>query len=499
MPMIRYILIFLFPLSLSSGNTSPYFEISQLVQKSYEAVTSLRLQRADSLIEELHFKEPDNMMAFWLENYRDCLTIFISEDPALYENRKKEKKSRLMQVEQGDPFSPYYLHLQAEIHFQWAIVRLKFRDYLMSAWEIKKAYSLLFQNVEMYPEFAASKRTLAIIKALIGMVPDNLQWVVKLVGMEGSIGEGMAEIKEVLRHTAGSDFLLYKETQIVYAYMIAHLEQKPGESWDYIHSLGLRPTENPMECFVLANLAMRAGLNEETLRILENRPTGSGFYPVTHLLFMEGVARLYRLDEDADVSLLKFISQTKGQHYIKVAYQKLAWHALINGSEEKYHTYMDRCKMEGSALLEEDEQALREARYGLVPDKRLLSARLLFDGGYYQEAYNILVRHAKEIQLDENNKIEFAYRMGRICHALKNDREALFYYDLTIETGRYEGDYFACNATLMAGSIWESMLENEKAEIYYRRCLEILPDEYRNSIHQKAKAGLYRLAAKTTN
>jgi hypothetical protein len=45
----------------------------------------------------------------------------------------------------------------------------------------------------------------------------------------------------------------------------------------------------------------------------------------------------------------------------------------------------------------------------------------------------------------------------------------------------------------MSGIIMEKLHETEKAKEYFQLTLSIKPDEYRSSLHQKAKAGLNRL------
>jgi hypothetical protein len=67
------------------------------------------------------------------------------------------------------------------------------------------------------------------------------------------------------------------------------------------------------------------------------------------------------------------------------------------------------------------------------------------------------------------------------------------YYQTTIDQGKEASYYFACNAALQIGRIYESKKNLNKAKEFFNRCLSMKPDEYRNSLHQKAKAGLNRI------
>ena len=50
--------------------------------------------------------------------------------------------SRLKKFKNSDVNSPFYLYTQADIYLQWALVRIKFKEYFSAAIEIEKAYKL---------------------------------------------------------------------------------------------------------------------------------------------------------------------------------------------------------------------------------------------------------------------------------------------------------------------------------------------------------------------
>ena len=52
--------------------------------------------------------------------------------------------------------------------------------------------------------------------------------------------------------------------------------------------------------------------NEDLIKLLTERPTGSMYYPFPYLDFMYGYAKLNRLD-DADIYIKKFIATNKGR------------------------------------------------------------------------------------------------------------------------------------------------------------------------------------------
>jgi len=91
-------------------------------------------------------------------------------------------------------------------------------------------------------------------------------------------------------------------------------------------------------------------------------------------------------------------------------------------------------------------------------------------------------------------KLEYFYRMGRICHQQNKTDQAIVFYTATISTGIGLPYYFAANASLQLGYIYELKKNYAKARYYYERCDQMKNEEYKNSIETKAKAGLRRIA-----
>ncbi|MDH3244320.1 MAG: hypothetical protein OEM26_06870 [Saprospiraceae bacterium] len=474
--------------------SASYFEFSEKARDAYQFIFSLQFDEAQDKIIELKIAEPDNQIRHLLANYIDCLTIFVTEDESAFDELKQNKQLRLDAIKDGDPQSPYYLFAQAEIHLHWAICRAKFEEYFQAVIEVRRAYNLLEKNAQLFPDFIPNKKNLGLMHAMIGTVPDKYRWGVKLLGMNGTIEQGRGEIEEVLAYAeAEEDFIYATETRILYAYLLFHLSNQEDLAWQQLEKAKLDPAANPIACFVMANLAMRTGRNDLALELLSKRPKGSRYFPFPYLDFMMGVAKLNRLDPDADQAFLAFLRQTRGRNYIKESYQKLAWHAVLHDHPDDYWQYMETCKRLGVAIIDEDLAALREARQRKLPNKQLLKARVLFDGAYYEQARSTLSTKQSDPTDSLAYELEYNYRLGRIYDMLDQDEIALQYYQKTIDQGRYEGFYFACNAALMSGRIFEEQERWDEAKSFYELTLSIKSDEYRSSLHQKAKAGLNRI------
>jgi predicted Zn-dependent protease len=469
------------------------FEFTDKAFQAYEYSISLQFDKAKLILNDIKSEDPENLIVHHIENYIDFFTIFINENEADFEKLKKNKERRLKEIRKGDRKSPYYLYSQAEIHLQWALARLKFEEYFTAFNEVSKAYRLLEENQFRHPSFVANKKSLGLLHAIIGTIPDKYKWGVKLIGgLDGTIDQGCKEIEEVLAYAQNNTFIFEEETRVVYALLLLNLKNEREDAWEYIQETKLEPKNNPLASFIFANMAMKIGKNDEAIDILSNRPKGEEFYPFHYLDYMLAKAKLNRLDDDADLFFHAFISKYKGKNYIKEAYQKLAWIAVLNDDSNAYDEYMEMIKYKGGHLIDEDKQAQKEAERGIMPNAKLLKGRLLFDGGYYEEALKAM-EGMDASTLSTKDQIEYRYRLGRIYHKSEQHEEALAAYQASIDKGESLPYYFACNAALQSGLIHEELKNYPSAKTYFKLCRSMKPEEYKTSLHQKAKSGLQRL------
>jgi len=491
------LMLSLFVQTCSHAEVTPYFTFTEDVRLAYQRALELRVGESSILLSKEKREFPNNYMIYFVENYLDFMRVFINEDEDAFASLTKNKDRRLALIESGDPDSPYYLYTQAEIKLQWALLHLKFDEYLPALSNIRSAYKMLNKNLKKHPDFIASKKSLGLLHALVGTVPDNYKWAIKLLaGMDGTIEQGRREIEEVIDyHRKNGDKLFETETLVFYAFLMLHLNNSSNDrAWDILNSGELNPKTSALACFVLSNMAMRIGKNDLAIQMLEDRPRGVEFYKMPYLDFMLGLARFRRLDTDAPQYLQNYISSMGNGNYVKEAYQKIAWHHLLDHNELKYQQYMQLCKNYGRESVSSDKSAQTEAENRDQPNPILLKARVLFDGGYYDRAKSSLLSYHPEDFENQDLQLEYVYRLGRIFHEGGETDKAIDYYQKTIDQGRSQKYYYACNAALKMGLLYETAGEGAKAKTAYQTCLSMSPNQYKHSLHGKAKAGLNRLS-----
>lgn len=494
---IKLILTTLILLTINQLEAAGKFEFTPLARKAYEKTMSLRFTEAYSLIGEMRKTDPENLVSYYIENHIECIKVFITESKSDYDVWKYNEDKRISILKNGDSKSPYYLFTQAQVRLFWAMNKVKFGDYVSALNATSTAFELLEDNSKKFPTFMANKMTLGVLHAIVGTIPDKYKWGAKLVlGMNGTIQQGQAEIEEVINYAKTNDFVFESEAMVMYAFLMLHLNNKSESAWAIMNNGKLKPKENMLHCFALANVAMRTGRNDKAIDVLQNRPTGSAYMTVYFLDYMLGLAKLYRGDGDADEYLKKYVYYFKGRNYLKEGFQRIAWFELLRGNWNGYKTFIENCKTVGYAEIGGDKNALKEAKTMNTPEPTLLRVRLYFDGGYYQKALDFLRDKNETSFQNQGHKLEFNYRMGRVLQMLKRTNEAIQYYDKTIQTGKQTKYYFACNSALQMGIIYEEYKQFDKARQYYNYCIALNPDDYSDSLHASAKAGLNRIKNK---
>ncbi|MDY0342257.1 MAG: tetratricopeptide repeat protein [Lentimicrobium sp.] len=476
------------------------YDMNSNCRRAYQEILNLKFQDAGRLLDAETAVNPSNLLVPYLKHYTLFLENVISGDKTLFDRSGAAHADLMNVVSSGPKNSPWHLYCRAQMSLQWALVRIREGNYASAALDFNRAYRLLTENNDFYPDFTPNQAGLALMQILIGSIPENYQWVTRLFLLKGSVNEGISTLQQI-SSTAG-DVFLQQESLFLLTFTTFNLGDNEKhtrflESTLNTPSMDKLVTQSPLLIYASVVFAMHNGQNDRAIDLLLHRPKGKDYYPFYYLDYLTGVAKLNRLDKDATLWFLRYLLNYKGDAFVKSAYQRLAWAALIEGDGKKYTDYMTSVKSRGNTQLEGDERAQQQAVSGLVPDIRLLRSALLFDGGYYERALAELKNVAPEKFLVEREKLEFIYRKARIYHEWGEAQHAIPMYQLTLNEGQKYPWYYAANAALNLGLIFENQKKYAEAEKYYRRCLDLNYTEYKTSISQKAKAGLNRVRSRT--
>ncbi len=498
---VRFILVtgaFLLLLPLTRAQQYNY---DANCEHAYASILSLRFLEARQMIALEKKAVPGNLLPLYLDNYIDFLTLVIGEERNVYNQLKDKKGERITNLEKGPRDSPFYNFCLGEVHMQWAFARLKFGDYGTAAFEIRKAYGYFSANEQRYPSFIINKMGLGMLHVIVSLVPENFKWVSTLVGLKGDMELGLNEIRQVAGYP-GPDKItrLYKpEASFFLAFLAVNLQKNKRDAMPVLDLLksqrdGDQTLESPLLIYARASVLMKNGFNDEALVALQERSSLAPSFNFYYLDYLEGMARLNKLDYRASAYFERFLAGFRGRNYIRSAYQKLAWIAILGGDTAGYYRKIRLALTRGEAVVDEDRQAGFEAVSDVAPNLMLLRARLLFDGGYYNLALGVLLNNSLTTTLkSKRDLVEYTYRLGRTYHETGNFARAVEYYRQTVLNGKMEPWYFAAGAAYQMGLLFENKGAFSRADSAYRLCLSIKSPEYRTSLDQKARAGLNRL------
>lgn len=462
-------------------------------QQAYDAIMQLRLDAGAALLAEEKKAHPDNLIPYFLENYADFFTLFFNEDPALYAQRKALRADRLARMEEGPTNSPYYLYTQAAIRFQWGMIRVKFSERWDAVWDVRKAYLLLKDNQKKFPQFLPNNMLAGSMQTVFGTIPEGYRWISNTLGMKGSIREGMQLVQQVIDSNTEVAKLFREEACYYYCYLKLFIENKPEDVWGFIQKYKLDTKNNYLFALMVANIAMNNQKATLGIKVLTERNDSVQYEEIPYVYYLLGQLKLCRQDEDANVYLLKFVDRFKGKFYLKEGLQRLSWYYYLHGNMEAANKYRNMILSRGNTETDADKQALKDAKSGKWPHPLLLKARLLSDGGFFQDALKLLQTKKAADFGSMEEKLEYAYRLGRIYDEMGMDDNAITMYEVTVRTGANRPEYFAARASLQMGYIYEKRNDRTKARNCYQACLDMKGHDYKNSLDQRAKAGIQRL------
>ena len=497
--MFKHVLFFylLFQAVNTAFAANAVFQMNEQCLKAQKLIYELKFDEATKILESETLLHPDNIALPWMEESILFLKIFISEDQVLYKNNGKSWAALISKVQKSDFNNAWYRHILSDMHIHRGLIRLRFGENISAGSDIQSAYKYLKENRKMFPSFLADNKNYGLLSCAFSSVPSKYQWLAKLIGFQGDMNTGLAEMEAYLKSDQNykEHICLKLETAYIYAMVQHQLNKNTPAAWSAIEPYTRNYRHNLLENYMRATIAGYHGMNDEMIAILKEKPAYHHAYPFYYMDFMLGLAKMRRMDPDADVYFRIFTVKYKGKNYIKSAYRNLSWISQVKNEQSAAQTYYSLCLKHGALQMEEDKQAEREAAEKLAWPPDLIKARLLFDGKYYEQALKLL-KGIKESSLGHIRfTLELGYRKARIQHEQRHLAEAEALYLDVMEKGRKQPYYYAAYAALQVAIIYEEQKKTALARQYFNKAKNDFPDnkEYANSIEQKAKAGLKRI------
>lgn len=479
-------LIYLILLSFSAKAFAA--EVPQGFEKAYDEAFRLETKTAKISAESLPANSP---FRIYLDNYIEFTELFNADSETLFNQVNTNESKRLKLIENTDPKSPYNKFFQAEILIQSAILKLKFGKEAKGVYSIIQAAKLLEANKNEHPSFLPTYKSLGSLHVIIGSVPDNYKWALKILGLKGSINQGFAELNKAGKDKIWGDEAAYSAF-FLKTFTARFSEQDNQALLRYVNS---RPNDLNAH-FLGASVSLRNKKSEQSRRILSQKPVGDNYLELPIFNLHEGDCSLTSGQyQKAISSYNRFLKITKGKAYRKDAYLKLYFAHLLTGETEKAKAVLSKIPTEGSATSDFD-KAAQKYHSILVkssPDKNLIKAKLSLEGGFYTQGGNAL-KAVDVADLPKEWQTEFYYlngvsnvHQGNLEVAVKHLEKAVV---LAENTGWIA---LGANAALNLGYAYQIKNKENMAKEYFEKALAYKNHDQKNTVDTKAKTALFEM------
>ncbi|HRH50293.1 MAG TPA: tetratricopeptide repeat protein [Panacibacter sp.] len=488
---IAAVLFFIF--SAITVHAEKVYDFNTTCQQAYQQIISLKLTAGQQLINQARKENPDNLIPEILDSYIDFFVLFFNEDPADYKIRMPNFSARLDKLADGPETSPFYNYCRTVVYMQRASVEIKFGKQWAAGWDFKRAFNLVKQNKKDFPSFLPNNMVYGPLLVVAGTIPDGYKWFTSLFGIKGSIKDGIGIMQQFVNSNDAQAKLFFNEASFYYCYVLFYIENKPDEVFQYIQQRKLDVVNNHLLAYMTTNLSINNKQTDNAKNIILRRNPSPEYFSTPVWDLEMGYTTLHHINTpEAIKSFSNFLTAFKGKFYVKDAYEKLSWAYYLQGDSKAAENARQQIFKRGSQLTDADKQAYKSAKSGVWPNALLLKARLLSDGGYNNEALALLVGKSVNDFLKPEDRLEFTYRVGRIYDDLNRFDEAIKMYSSAIKLGEDRTEYYAARAALQIGLIYEKQGKKEAAISFYQKCLDMEDHDYKDSLDQKAKAGIAR-------
>ncbi len=473
----------------------PALRFSTAAIDANRAITRLEFGSARKTLTRIQKDDPDNRVVDFLQYEMDFLQCILTEEAVVLDRFQRQAQGRIDRIGNVPESEVWRGTCLGEMYMMRGILAYKRQAYLQAASDIRRGYQATLEGLKRFPRFLPGRRDAAVLRILMGTVPDRYQWALEWIsGIDGNIVLGMEELQDIRLTLENQGHFLATETGFLEAILRHYVLGHPDEALDLGASIFNREPGHPFLLFLMATLQQENGNNDVTIRLLSRRMHDPRQEAFPYLDYLSGKAYLYTLNMTAaEQAVEKFLASWKGTSLRADALQKMAWCALLQGYSADYSRIMGQVATLNRGQLDQDRQAYQDAIDGVIPHIDLLRARLLFDGGYLDRTARTLAGINVETFLQETDRIEYDYRRGRVAQEQSQFEEAMTYFTRCWEAGRAFSIHYACASALQAGNLCLEQHRGPEARMWYNRCLDLNPDRYRDGLHQKAKAGLLQV------
>lgn len=433
-------------------------------------------------------------MGTYLADYEDCITLMLNSDIADLETRRSHMESRLQMLDKGSEALPWNRLCKVGVYIHWGIIHMRFGEQFKAALRFRKAFLLLKENERLFPDFEYNEVFLGLSEAVAGSLPGNYKWLASIFGVRGNVRTGTEHLHHFIS-SHNEQQPLRSETVLYYLFVKFYLMAQQGEVWSYLNSSEFQSQDNLLYTFSKVNMAMNYHKSAVALQALRAAARNVNYVKYPIFDYLTGTALLENTDTACLGYFRQYIKRSKSLNYMRDSWLRMAYAYYIAGDMPRAEYHRQQINLNGAASLDVDKQAQRFGESKIWPGRKLLEARLLADGGAYEQAFALLRSINISSLTNPADKAEYLYRLGQVYEQQGSNKKALEFYEYAVNTGKERHEQFAARALLQMGRIYEREGLRAQAVSKYEECLAMPSHDFQNSIDHQAKSGISRLQA----
>lgn len=471
---------FTFLLCVATFSSLAQFNYNDIAQKAHNDI--LNIDGLDSIKSDI-----GEGTYLWLESYKSFVELITSSKFYNVDSVINNIQENLSSIENLSAKNPYYYYYSADMHLFLSFLHFEHDELVNSFHQFLKAKGLIKSQQQDYPDFEfADKHKLVLFFAN--------SFVDQQIGFS-SIPNKQAQkqyINLLNKYLKQADGIYYRELKLLGILLSNY--QFSSDAKNLINEL--RIDENyakngPIETFVSSVWYKKSEDYDTQLSIL-NYSINNGFQTNLNTLnFWYGNALLNQQSDSSIVYINEFLRNQQNNELVQYARFKASLYWFVNDEKTKSDSLNNIIINSETFITSEDKQAIYEIKNASNWVKESVLARLLFDGGNYKKALNVLYSARKNVSnYNKEQKIEYSYRMGRIYEKLGDTENAEKFYHMVINSNLDAEFYYPAYSAYYLGNLYKKAENIEKANQFFNICIKLDSPIYKSSIHKKAREAI---------
>ena len=398
------------------------------------------------------YHSPNNTPAFLLQNtmgqsdiekeYLHLYHLFIayqaSENPSLAESFNEA----LDRFEDEHNESDRFPIMHSTLLIQQSLLYWSNEAFTKGIRSFYKSYRQ-FCNVKSSTYSTQYFKLDGIFQVFFSQIPDQYQFWARLIGFDGKANKGFQLLNNTIQSSVNHKGE-YIEALVLYNYcQLKFKEVNDDDIRQQISKVTLY--DSPLLSFVVASLAIKNKLGNEGLLFLNQYDESKlNDFPLLH--YSKGRLLLNALDSTCLNHFQRFQDNYHGHSFKSDALLREAWWYHINHNDIQRNKRIQLIRKNEKFPTSNDKQARKEINTLQNLPGILLRARLLYDGGYFQQAFNEL-SDTNTTKFNAYYLPEYHYRKAKTQLRIEQLENALSGFEqvlsLTADDKRYIGPYSA--------------------------------------------------------